>query len=136
MSPPSDGKPDATLVANRLRVAVVETLAARSNSQPVDLDELAELVARRCDQTESNQLEVGLHHSHLQTLERAGVIDYDAASLSVEPNSQDVLDALLARFETVKTGTSESTASAVTPGHSGELVDDGGLDASTPKNDD
>jgi hypothetical protein len=47
-----------------------------------------------------------------------------------------VPDALFARFETAEARTSESTASAVTPDHGSELVDDGSLDASTPRNDD
>lgn len=139
MSSPSDGEPRATLVANRLRVAVVECLAARSSSDPIVLDELADLVARRCDVTDTDELRVGLHHVHLQALERAGVIDYDATSLSVEPASLDALDTLIARFDPVEASPSGSTASAVTAARSGELTDDGGIDeigTSAPRNDD
>jgi hypothetical protein len=110
MSTPFEEGQIATLVANRLRVAVVECLAEQSGSKPIDLDDLAELVARQYTEVDTGQLEVGLHHLHLDTLDRAGVIDYDASSLTVEPGSPDVLDALVTRVEVAATEPPERTS--------------------------
>ncbi|WP_134672133.1 DUF7344 domain-containing protein [Halorussus marinus] len=71
---------DATLdlLSDRRRRYVLYTL--RRHSSAMALDELAEAVASRDDDAETDHVRTALYHSHLPRMENAGVVSFDPDS--------------------------------------------------------
>ncbi|AFZ73842.1 DUF7344 domain-containing protein [Natronobacterium gregoryi] len=62
-------------VLDPLRLRLIDELA--ESSRPLSLEQLASKLAAYDGVPEADRAKVGLHHSHLPTLEDAGVLDYD-----------------------------------------------------------
>lgn len=98
------GKPsiDAALdvLRNPLRRDVID-YCANTSSRTVDIEELADHVMRRREQSEESDREAivaTLHHKHIPILDEHGVIDYDSRSGQLRYWPDDRIEDWLARI--------------------------------------